>query len=154
MDEQELLKEIEDLDHSITTKKLFTRGLKESDWETLVVWWDAWPDWTTPPRGFLPENGTGGLMVEKDGIPIIAGFIYETNSDAVLFEWVVSNPNYREKDRQDAVEKLLIDAENKIKEMGYKRVFSIGRTKNLINTHKKLGWSVDDTPSHEIIKNL
>ena len=154
MDEQELLKEIEDLDHSITTKKLFTRGLKESDWETLVVWWDAWPDWTTPPRGFLPENGTGVLMVEKDGIPIIAGFIYQTNSDAVLFEWVVSNPNYREKDRQDAVEKLLIDAENKIKEMGYKRVFSIGRTKNLINTHKKLGWSVDDTPSHEIIKNL
>ena len=154
MDEQELLKEIEDLDHSITTKKLFTRGLKESDWETLVAWWDAWPDWTTPPRGFLPENGTGGLMVEKDGIPIIAGFIYETNSDAVLFEWVVSNPDYREEDRQDAVEKLLIDAENKIKEMGYKRIFSIGRTKRLIDTHKKLGWFVDDKPSHEIIKNI
>jgi len=133
---------------------LFTRKLRESDWDTLVAWWDTWPDWTAPPRGFLPDNGTGGLMVEKNNMPIVAGFIYETNSDAVLFEWVVSNPDYREKDRQDAVEKLLIDAESKIKEMGYKRVFSIGRTKRLIDTHKKLGWSVDDKPSHEIIKNL
>ena len=154
MDEQELLKEIEGLDKTINTKKLFTRKLRESDWDTLVTWWDAWPDWTTPPKGVLPDNGTGGFMVEKDGMPIVAGFIYETNSDAVLFEWVVSNPDYREKDRQDAIEKLLIDVENKIKEMGYKRVFSIGRTKNLINTHKKLGWHVDDKPSHEIIKNL
>jgi hypothetical protein len=154
MDELELLKEIEGLDKTIKTKKLFSRKLRESDWDTLTAWWDTWPDWTAPPKGFLPENGTGGLMVEKDGVSIVAGFIYETNSDAVLFEWVVSNPDYREKDRQDAVEKLLIDAENKIKEMGYKRVFSIGRTKRLIDTHKKLGWSVDDKPSHEIIKNL
>ena len=154
MNELELLKEIEDLDQTIKTKELFTRDLKESDWDTLVEWWNAWPDWTVPVRGFLPENGTGGLMVEKDGVPIIAGFIYETNSDGVLFEWVVSNPDYREKDRQDAIEKLLIDAENKIKEMGYGHIFSIGRTKNLINTHKKLGWFVDDKPSHEITKNL
>ena len=154
MDELELLQEIENLDKNIGTKKLFTRKLRESDWDTLVAWWDTWPDWVAPPRGFLPDNGTGGLMVEKNNMPIVAGFIYETNSDAVLFEWVVSNPDYREKDRQDAVEKLLIDAENKIKEMGYKRVFSIGRTKRLIDTHKKLGWSVDDKPSHEIIKNL
>ena len=154
MDELELLKEIENLDKTINTKELFTRKLKASDWNTLVAWWDTWPDWVAPPKGFLPDNGTGGLMVEKNGVSIIARFIYETNSDAVLFEWVVSNPDYREEDRQDAVEKLLIDAENKIKEMGYKRVFSIGRSKRLIDTHKKLGWHVDDKSSHEIIKNL
>ena len=154
MDELELLKEIEDLDKNIKTKELFTRKLKESDWDTLIAWWSTWPNWEAPAKSFLPENGTGGLMVEKNGKPIIAGFIYETNSDGVLFEWVVSNPDYREKDRQNAIEKLLIDAENKIKEMGYKRIFSIGRTKRLIDTHKKLGWFVDDKPSHEIIKNI
>mgnify|MGYP003124230096 CR=1 FL=1 len=154
MDELELLKEIENLDKTITTNQLFTRKLKENDWDTLVAWWNTWPNWTAPAKSFLPENGTGGLMVEKDGVPIVAGFIYETNSSGVLFEWVVSNPNYREKDRQNAIEKLLIDAERKIKEMGYGHIFSIGRTKSLINTHKKLGWFVDDKPSHEIIKNL
>ena len=154
MDELELLKEIQELDKTITTNKLSTRNLRESDWDTLVAWWDTWPDWTTPARGFLPNNGTGGLMVEKDGVSIVAGFIYETNSDGVLFEWVVSNPDYREKDRQDAIDKLINDAESKIKEMGYKHIFSIGRTKRLIETHKKLGWYVDDKPSHEIIKNI
>jgi hypothetical protein len=33
-------------------------------------------------------------------------------------------------------------------------MFTIGRNKHLINTHKKLGWFVDEEPSHEIIKNL
>ena len=154
MDELELLKEIEKLDKTIITNKLSTRNLREGDWDTLVAWWSVWPEWQSPARSFLPDNGTGGLMVEKDGVPIVAGFIYETNSDGVLFEWVVSNPDYREKDRQDAIEKLLTDAESKVKQMGYKRMFSIGRTKRLIDTHKKLGWHVDDKPSHEIIKNL
>ena len=154
MEELELLKKIEDLDKTIVTSELFTRKLKESDWDTLVAWWETWPEWKPPARNFLPEGGTGGLMVEKNGIPIVAGFIYETNSDGVLFEWVVSNPDYREKDRQDAIEKLINDAETKIKEMGYKHIFSIGRSKRLIDTHKKLGWFVDDKSSHEIIKNL
>ena len=56
--------------------------------------------------------------------------------------------------RQDAIEKLINDAETKIKEMGYKHIFSIGRTQKLINTHKKLGWFVDKQPSYEIIKNI
>lgn len=154
MEELELLNEIENLDQSIITNQLFTRKLKESDWETLVAWWDTWPEWTAPAKDFLPESGTGGLMVEKNGIPIVAGFIYETNSAGVLFEWVVSNPDYREIDRKDAIEKLINDAEVKIKEMGYKHIFSIGRNKHLMTTHKKLGWFVDDKPSHEIIKNL
>ena len=154
MDELELLQEIEDLDKTISTKELFTRKLRESDRDTLVAWWDTWPDWTTPSKGFLPDNGTGGFMVEKDGTPIVAGFIYETNSDGVLFEWVVSNPDYRENDRQNAIEKLLNDVEAFVKAMGYIHIFSIGRTQKLIDTHKKLGWFVDDKSSHEIIKNI
>tara|TARA_B100001250_G_scaffold90761_1_gene75435 strand:- start:475 stop:939 length:465 start_codon:yes stop_codon:yes gene_type:complete len=154
MNELELLQEIESLDKTINTNELFTRKLRESDWDTLVAWWSTWPEWNAPARGFLPENGTGGLMVEKNGIPIVAGFIYETNSDGVLFEWVVSNPDYREKDRKDAIEKLINDAETKIRGMGYKHIFSIGRNKSLMDTHKKLGWFVDSKPSHEIIKNL
>jgi hypothetical protein len=154
MNELELLKEIEDLNKEIKTGELFTRSLNENDWDTLVEWWDEWPDWTTPPREFLPDNGTGGLMVEKDGLPIVAGFIYETNSAGALFEWVVSNPKYRESDRRDAIEKLINDAESTMKTMGYKHIFSIGRSKSLMNIHKKLGWHVDKKPSHEIIKNI
>ena len=84
-----------------------TRQLKEEDWDTLQEWWSAWPEWKSPPREFLPDNGTGGIMVEKNGRPIIAGFMYLTNSKGVLLEYIVSDPEYRENDRDSAIELLL-----------------------------------------------
>jgi len=134
--------------------ELNTRLLKEEDWDTLCKWWESWPKWVNPPKSFLPDNGTGGLMVEKNGRSICAGFLYITNSDAVLLEWIVSDPEYRDSDRKDAVELLITSAEELCKKLGKVHMFSIGRNKHLINTHKKLGWTVDDSPSHELIKNI
>jgi len=130
------------------------RLLKDEDWETLCKWWEAWPEWASPPKSFLPDNGKGGLMVEKNGKPIVAGFIYFTNSEVCLLEWIVSDPGYREKDRKKALELLITSAEDACKNLGKSYMFSIGRNKHLIETHKKLGWFVDDKPSHEISKKI
>ena len=51
--------------------KFNIRKLTENDWDTLVSWWGDWPGWVNPPKDFLPDNGTGGLMVEKNNIPIV-----------------------------------------------------------------------------------
>ena len=154
MDELELLKEIEVLDKKINTGKLIARNLKESDWDTLLEWWSSWPDWSAPSKDFLPDNGTGGIMIEKDHKPIVAGFIYTTNSCSVLLEWIVSDPEYRDDDRGQAVELLITEAEKLSKTLGYNYMFTIGRSKQLMETHKKLGWFVDGEPSHEITKKL
>lgn len=130
------------------------RKLTDSDWSTLVKWWESWPEWPTPTRDFFPDNGTGGFIVEKDNVPIVAGFIYLTNSKAVLLEWIVSDPEYREADRKQALELLINECEQVVKLGGYKYMFSIGRNKNLMSTHKKLGWNVDEKPSHELVKIL
>ena len=45
-------------------------------------------------------------------------------------------------------------AEAVVKNAGNKYMFTIGRNKKLINKHKELGWSVDEKPSYEIVKNL
>lgn len=134
--------------------ELNIRRLTENDWVVLKDWWDAWPEWVSPPKEFLPDNGKGGLMVEKEGEPVIAGFLYLTNSKAVLLEWIVSDPNYRDSDRKQALELLITGAENVCKDLGYKYMFSIGRNNQLIETHKKLGWHVDKKPSHELVKIL
>jgi len=154
MNESELLKEIENLDKEINTNKLIARSLRESDWETLLKWWSSWPDWAAPSKDFLPDDGTGGIMVEKNNKPIVAGFIYETNSASVLLEWIVSDPEYRDNDRGQAVELLITEAEKLTKSLGYNYMFTIGRNKRLIETHKKLGWFVDEKPSYEITKKL
>ena len=134
--------------------ELNIRMLKDSDWNTLVEWWDAWPDWQAPAKEFLPENGTGGFIVEKQDQPIVAGFLYTTNSKAALLEWIVSNPKYRENDRQKAIELLIEGAESVCKKQGIKYIFSIGINKHLMETHKKMGYHVDTKPSYEIIKKI
>ena len=153
MNESDLLREIENLDKQIKTNKLFTRNLRDSDWDILVSWWKWWR-WPIMPKDFLPENGTGGLVIEKNNIPIVAGFLYETNSEVLILEWIVSNPEYKQTDRQDAVELLIKESENRAKDLGYKYMFSVGKNKHLINTHEKLGWDVDKRSSHEITKKL
>ena len=134
--------------------ELNVRRLADSDWDTLCEWWDAWPEWVNPPKDFLPDNGTGGLMVYKQNTLIAAGFIYYTNSKAALFEWVISNPKYREADRKQAIELLINAAEEVCKANGVNYMFTIGRTKPLIETHRKLNWVVDDKPSYEVTKKI
>ena len=131
--------------------ELNIRRLDNEDYSTLVKWWDAWPEWQAPPKTFLPDTG---FIVEKNNIGIVAGYVYMTNSKAALLEWIVSNPEYRESDRKDAITLLIQAVERVLSDQGIKHVFTIGRHKSLINLHKKLGWMVDEKPSYEIIKNL
>ena len=132
---------------------LNARKLTDQDYSCLVDWCKWWR-WTAIPQNFLPDNGTGGIMIEKENTPIVAGFIYYTNSDAVFVEWIISNPQYKHGDRKEAVEMLLKTIEAICKEQGKKYMFSIGRNQHLINTHKKLGWDVDNKPSYEIAKKI
>jgi hypothetical protein len=127
------------------------RRLNDEDYSTLVKWWDAWPNWEAPPKDFLPDTG---FIVEKNNIGIVAGYVYMTNSKAALLEWIISNPEYRESNRKDAITLLIQAVERVLKDQGIKYIFSIGRNKKLIDTHKELGWQVDEKPSHEIVKIL
>lgn len=130
------------------------RRLTDDDWDTLVSWWDNWPKWKAPVKDFLPENGEGGLIVEINDIPVVAGFIYLTNSKTALLEWIVSNPKYRESDRKAAIELLITGAENLVKSLDYKYLFAVMQHKGLIETHEKLGWKADPKPSYELTKVL
>jgi len=134
--------------------KFKLRRLNDDDYETLVSWWDWWPGWVAPVKTMLPDDGKGGFMVEKNNIPICAGFLYQTNSELVLLEWIISNPQYKDSDRKDALEYLITGCEAICKQAGRVHMFTICRHKSLINIHKKLGWLVDDKPSYELLKNL
>jgi hypothetical protein len=130
------------------------RRLTDNDWDTLVSWWDNWPKWKAPVKDFLPENGKGGLIVEINDIPVVAGFIYLTNSKTALLEWIVSNPKYRESDRKAAIELLITGSENLVKSLDYKYLFSVMQHKGLIKIHEKLGWKADAKHSYELTKIL
>ena len=44
--------------------------------------------------------------------------LYMTNSKAALLEWIVSNPEYRESDRKDAIILLIQAVERVLKDQG------------------------------------
>ena len=67
--------------------ELNIRKTNSKDLKTLNKWWDAWPEWQAPAKDFLPETA---LIVEKNNQPVMCGFLYLTNSKAVLLEWIVS----------------------------------------------------------------
>ena len=127
--------------------ELNIRRLQESDWEVLPTWWEKWEGWKTPDREALPDNGLCGLMVHKGDKKILAGFMYTTNSKGAWVEYIISDPDYREKDRQKALDLF-------VKAQGFKYILFVGKNKNLINTFENNGWFVDKTPSYELMKKI
>ena len=131
--------------------ELKARELKESDWNILPSWWKWWR-WPEANRDILPLNGLGGIMVYKDNINIAAGFLYLSNSKVAWLDWIVSNPEYKDKDRKQALELLINTLEEVAKQQGYSVIITITKSKHLVDTHKKMGYTVDTNPSYEISK--
>jgi hypothetical protein len=133
--------------------ELKVRALQESDWDTMCSWWKWWK-WPQMSKDMLPMNGLGGLMVYKEKTPIVAGFLYLSNSKVCWLDWIVSNPEYREEDRKESMSLLIDSLEKVAHNEGYSIIISIARNKSLIETHKKLGYTVDESPSYEISKKI
>ena len=69
--------------------------------------------------------------------------------------WVVSNPNYREPNRRELLELLIMNIEKHAKSLGVKFLFTVCGNKHLENIHKKLDWWIDKSvPSYEIFKYI
>jgi hypothetical protein len=134
--------------------ELTARKLTTEDWSVLENWWSKWRGWTAPSKESLPDNGTGGIMICKGDVPVVAGFVYLSNSKTVFFDWVISNPEYRDKDRKEAIKLLITSIEYVVKSAGYKYVFSITRNPHLLKVHEELNYIIDKTKSHELVKIL
>ena len=135
--------------------ELTFRSFNDKDYNTVNSWWDYW--WTEGDgieRKFLPRNKSC-FIIEKGDIPIAAAFLFiDKYSPMAYLTYMVSNPEYREKDRDIVIEKLISDAEHVVKDLGYKYMFAVMQHKKLIETHKKLGWNSDEKPSFELTKIL
>ena len=131
--------------------ELKVRTLLKEDYEELCSWWERW-DWPILSKDMLPGEGTSGVMVSKDNVNIVAGFLYWSNSDLVWLDWIISNPDYKDEDKKQAIELLIKTAEEMVKSAGKKYMMSISRSNSLLKIHEQMGWNVDKTPSHEMIK--
>ena len=133
--------------------ELTFRPLEKEDYETICKWWKWWMG-VVVDKDFLPENGIGGYIIEKNKERVACGFTYTTNSKVTWLAWVVSNPKYKQKDRGFIIKSLIKDIEKICKKNGYKYIFTVCQNKHLIKIHKELGWHNNKNPSYEIFKKL
>ena len=129
------------------------RLLEENDYDTLCGWW-KWFRFPAPPKDFLPDNGCGGVMVSKNGIDICAGFLFLNNSKIAWLEYIVSNPEYRENDRQIAIEEVVKTLCFIAKGKNYKAVFASLKHEGLIKTYQSCGFLKGSSNTTEMIISL
>jgi hypothetical protein len=131
------------------------RPLELDDYDTILVdWWKDW-GWTPPPKDFLPDNGKGGMMILDGDIPVCAGYIYLTNSNVALIEFIVSNKDYRKKpQRKNAMGLLIETLTNLSKRNGAKYCYTLLKNQSLMRTFKLLGYVPGDSDTYEMIKKL
>lgn len=134
---------------------LHVRSLTSEDYsENLVKWWNDWK-WTAPPREFLPENGLGGFMVCDEDYPVVAGFLYTTNSSVAWMEFIVSNIEYRHKEnRKKAIRLLILTLEELAKINGKKYIYSSLKSEPLINAYMDCGFVKGSSNTQEMIKTI
>jgi len=118
--------------------------------EVLVNWWKDWR-WTPPSKDFLPNLG---IMVSKKGVDICAGYLYVTNSKVSWIEFIVSNFNYREKDRKEAIEFLINSMCIYAQNAGTKYVYTSLNNKSLIKRYENCGFQTGSEGCVELIKIL
>jgi len=129
------------------------RNLKEEDYPTLVEFWKFWR-FPAPTRDMLPNDLRYSVAVTIDEVIVCAGFLYVTPSSFCWFEFVISNPNVKDKKvRKESLSLLINTATELAKKMGFKIIYSSLNNPNLINTYLDCGF-IKGSKAIEMIKNL
>ena len=135
--------------------KLTFRSFNDEDYITIFKWWDFW--WGENKgikREILPHNDYC-YIIEKNDTPIASGFLYiAKNAPMGYLTFVVSNPEYKEKDRRIIIEQLITNIEEEAKSQGIKFMFTVCESIHMQNMHNKLGWTISKAPSYETFKYI
>lgn len=129
------------------------RLLTDEDYPTLVEYWEFWR-FPAPKKEYLPDEGRGGIMVHKNGVNICAGYLFFTNSKMAWIEFIVSNPEYKEKDRKEAICFLINELNYIAKSKGFEIIFTSVKNENLINRFKECGYVIGSENTKELMIKL
>ena len=128
------------------------KPLSDDDYDNVLCdWWNDWR-WTPPAKDFLPETG---YMVYYNDEPICAAYMYITNSNVVLLEWIISSFEFKDrKIRKEAIFMLIQTITSLSANLGKKYVYSLLKSKSLIDIYQEIGYLKGDSNTQEMIKKL
>lgn len=131
-------------------KNYTIRNVTVEDYTTLIKWWESYEDVEVPDSGLLPNNGLGGFVVEKEGKIRAAAYLYLTNSDIGYVDFLISDPNYKNRDRYEMIIDLINVCSEVAIEEGCRVVWAMTTYDGVVKRCKDLGYDVLDE-KHSLI---
>jgi len=132
-------------------KNIIVRPIEEEDYRFINKWWKDATGKNPPPRRLLPENGLHGLMVCKDNNPVACTYLYLTNSRMGYCDYMIGDPEYREKDRFSLIFQLMEGAIKTAKNLGYEDFWFLTKEEGLLKKCKELGIEVSKEKYHLVL---
>lgn len=123
---------------------------KEQHYEMIQEWWKA-QAWPVIPVSSL---STVGFVVESEGKCLLAGWVYETNSDIALLEFMVANPEVKGDERNKAFDMLFKVSEEYCHFKKYKHIFSSVNNPSLIKRMEEKNFKVTDSGMTNLLRSL
>ena len=125
------------------------RWIEERDIKIIDSWW---PHWNEKPiiHELLPENGYGGLVIERNGKIVAACYVYLTNSNMGYVDFLISDPKWKSRDRWSVLLELFEACYNAAKDAGCTEVWATSLIPGVVKRCAALGYVVSEQP-HYII---
>jgi hypothetical protein len=120
--------------------------------EILSKWWNDW-GFNPVPLDFLPKTGWVALYGDR---PILAAYMYTTDSKVAWLSWFISDKNFGDRGvRNEAIKKMLMIAEITADARGRNFMyvnFGAENTSNIQNVCEQTGFK-KGTITQEMIKS-
>ena len=104
------------------------------------------------PKEMIPTDGY--IVYGEESGPLVAGFLYHTNSSIVWLEDIIGNPEADKAERKEGIAVLLQALEMRAKALGFKHVFTATAHANMIEYYKQAGFQADPIPHTLLIKGI
>ena len=112
------------------------------DYPTLIEWWKSYDHVEVPESHMLPNGGLGGFVVEKSGRLMAAGFLYLTNSSIGYVDYLISDPDYKGRDRFKMITWLIEACSEEALRQGCRLVWAMTTYAGIVKRCEKLGYEV------------
>ena len=131
-----------------------TKEFADDDYKDYIKWYSH----LKRARGDYPERqmlSDDGLIITYNGVKVVAGFLYVTNSNIAMIEFVIANPKAKRDIRKKALNILLTHLESIAIHKCYDIMLILTNNTFYGNTLTEgFNYLRGDTPHFEYVKRL
>lgn len=110
---------------------------KDLHYPLVYAWWKKHNNAVLSPT-LLPKNG---VLVLEDEVPVLANWIYDTDSKLTMIGWTVSNPESGPRTRVRALEYSVRVLEEAARDSGYEHIISFASPGAMIKLMERNGFT-------------